>query len=133
MALQKVFVTADVALPNALPSMSSHFVYEEHRLAVRQDLLISSFVHLTYSFPRKNPGTRIFGGAPELFILNNAEQRLVVFDDLPVADANLGISPSISLLISFISFMASMMQSVSPLCTVSPTATNGLLSGDGAA
>ena len=26
----------------------------------------------------------------ELFILNNAEQRLVVFDDLPVADANLG-------------------------------------------
>ena len=38
------------------------------------------------------------------------------------------ISPSISLVISFISFIASMMQSVSPRCTVSPTATNGLLS-----
>ena len=39
-------------------------------------------------------------------------------------------TPDLSASISFISFIASMMQSVSPACTVWPTSTNGLAPGD---
>jgi len=70
MALQKVFVTADVALAERFAVNELHFVYEEHRLAVRQDLFDLFLVHLTYSFPRKNPGdAHFFGGAPGAFHL----------------------------------------------------------------
>ena len=42
-------------------------------------------------------------------------------------------SPSNSAVISFISFMASTMQTMSPFFTLEPTSTKGLASGEGAA
>jgi hypothetical protein len=53
------------------------------------------------------------------------DQRLSELDRLPFSASTCFTTPTCPDSISFISFIASMMQSVSPTCTVSPTSTNG--------
>ena len=60
------------------------------------------------------------------------DQRLAELDRLPVLGQDLLDDAALSDSISFISFIASMMHSVSPTCTVSPTSTNGFAPGEAA-
>ena len=72
-------------------------------------------------------------GARAIALLGQAEEVLAVLHVLAVLDQDLlDRGPSASASISFISFMASTMQTTWPLRTACPTSTNAGASGEGA-
>jgi hypothetical protein len=94
------------------------------------------FKHSEYSSlrGRANGAWSIGGARPDgrAAGLADHEKRLAVFDGLAVLDEDFLDHAGLVDSISFSSFIASMMHSVWPSLTVSPTCANGSAPGDGA-